>query len=305
MKPTLHTVRGLTATAALAATCTTVAPALMAPAAQAATTMRATTDVYVHATPANAGRIVTVARGGQDVTVTGRVGNWIHVGVNGHSGYIYKRFLTTSGSASRAAAPAHTSSSRSAATSTSGARGSAWTTTGLHLRTSGSMSARILTVLPRGTELNRTGATSGPWVQVTSSRGNGWVHSAYLTTHGSSSSSSSKTSATSTRSTASTSRSSSRADISGSCSASYYDEPQMTASGERFDPSAMTAAHKTLPLGTRVKVTNSRTGASTVVRINDRGPYVAGRCLDLSKAAFASIADISAGVTPVTYTVLS
>ncbi|MCA2219719.1 septal ring lytic transglycosylase RlpA family protein [Nonomuraea aurantiaca] len=92
---------------------------------------------------------------------------------------------------------------------------------------------------------------------------------------------------------------------SGTCGASYYDEGQMTASGERFDPSAMTAAHKTLPLGSRVRVTNPANGDSVTVRINDRGPYVGGRCLDLSAAAFSAIGDTGSGVMRVKYEVLA
>jgi rare lipoprotein A len=92
---------------------------------------------------------------------------------------------------------------------------------------------------------------------------------------------------------------------SGTCGASYYGDPQMTASGERFDPSAMTAAHKTLPLGSKVRVTNPDTGESVTVRINDRGPYVGGRCLDLSEAAFAAIGNTNSGVMRVKYEVLS
>ncbi|WP_240974124.1 septal ring lytic transglycosylase RlpA family protein [Nonomuraea composti] len=90
----------------------------------------------------------------------------------------------------------------------------------------------------------------------------------------------------------------------GNCGASYYGEPQMTASGERFNPAAMTAAHKTLPLGSKVRVTNPNNGESVTVRINDRGPYVGGRCLDLSRAAFAAIGNIGAGVMRVKYEVL-
>lgn len=92
---------------------------------------------------------------------------------------------------------------------------------------------------------------------------------------------------------------------SGTCGASYYGEPQMTASGERFNPSAMTAAHKTLPLGSKVRVTNPANGDSVTVRINDRGPYVGGRCLDLSKAAFEAIGNTSSGVMRVKYEVLA
>lgn len=92
---------------------------------------------------------------------------------------------------------------------------------------------------------------------------------------------------------------------SGRCGASYYGDPQLTASGERFNPAAMTAAHKTLPLGSKVRVTNPHSGESVTVRINDRGPYVGGRCLDLSRAAFAAIGNVSSGVMRVKYEVLA
>ncbi|RRD48580.1 septal ring lytic transglycosylase RlpA family protein [Arachnia propionica] len=85
------------------------------------------------------------------------------------------------------------------------------------------------------------------------------------------------------------------------CKASYYWQPQMTASGEQFNPNDLTAAHKTLKLGTRVKVTNPSNGKSVIVRINDRGPYIAGRCLDLSKAAMETIGGTAAGVITVNW----
>jgi rare lipoprotein A len=62
-----------------------------------------------------------------------------------------------------------------------------------------------------------------------------------------------------------------------------------TASGERVSPGALTAAHKTLPFGTMVRVTNNRTGRSAVVRINDRGPFVRGRIIDLTPAAARAV----------------
>ena len=62
-----------------------------------------------------------------------------------------------------------------------------------------------------------------------------------------------------------------------------------TASGERVSPGAMTAAHKTLPFGTMVRVTNNHTGRSAVVRINDRGPFVRGRIIDLTPAAARAV----------------
>jgi rare lipoprotein A len=63
----------------------------------------------------------------------------------------------------------------------------------------------------------------------------------------------------------------------------YHD--RITANGEHMDPNAMTAAHKSLPMGSRVKVTNKSNGRSVTVRINDRGPYVTGRVIDLSPGA--------------------
>ncbi|HEX2316447.1 MAG TPA: septal ring lytic transglycosylase RlpA family protein [Thermomonospora sp.] len=91
----------------------------------------------------------------------------------------------------------------------------------------------------------------------------------------------------------------------GACQASYYWDPQPTASGEPFDPDALTAAHKTLPMHSRVRVTNRHNGRSVVVRINDRGPYVGGRCLDLSRAAMKSVGGTGSGVIPVEYEVLA
>jgi len=87
--------------------------------------------------------------------------------------------------------------------------------------------------------------------------------------------------------------------------ASWYGESQMTASGERFNKHAMTAAHRSLPLGTRVRVTNTRNGKSVVVRINDRGPFGnKGRIIDLSEAAAKELDMIDAGVAPVTLEVV-
>ena len=78
------------------------------------------------------------------------------------------------------------------------------------------------------------------------------------------------------------------------CIASHYGVGdgyggRRTASGERMSPGAMTAAHKTLPFGTRVRVTAAN-GRSVVVRINDRGPFIRGRCIDLSTGAFRAMA---------------
>jgi rare lipoprotein A len=67
--------------------------------------------------------------------------------------------------------------------------------------------------------------------------------------------------------------------------ASWYEDGERTASGEKFKPDDMTAAHRKLPLGTQVKVVEPETGRSVEVRVNDRGPYVRGRVLDLSRGA--------------------
>ncbi|MFV0177981.1 septal ring lytic transglycosylase RlpA family protein [Empedobacter falsenii] len=69
-----------------------------------------------------------------------------------------------------------------------------------------------------------------------------------------------------------------------------------TSSGELYNKNNFTAAHKTLPFGTKVKVTNTNNGKSVVVKINDRGPHTKSRLLDLSKAAFTSIGSTSAGI---------
>ena len=84
--------------------------------------------------------------------------------------------------------------------------------------------------------------------------------------------------------------------------ASYYANKfnhKKTASGERYDNYAMTAAHKTLPFGSKVVVENLSNGRSVTVRINDRGPFVKGRIIDLSRAAFSQIADLNRGVVKV------
>lgn len=80
--------------------------------------------------------------------------------------------------------------------------------------------------------------------------------------------------------------------------ASYYGNElagHRTASGERFDPGQLTAAHRTLPLGSKVRVTNAANGRSVIVRINDRGPFHGGRIIDLSKSAASQIGLIARG----------
>jgi rare lipoprotein A len=80
--------------------------------------------------------------------------------------------------------------------------------------------------------------------------------------------------------------------------ASSYGEGSQTASGERFNANELTAAHRTLPFGTRVRVTNHSNGRSVVVTINDRGPFVSGRIIDVTPAAARALG--MSGLAPVT-----
>lgn len=84
--------------------------------------------------------------------------------------------------------------------------------------------------------------------------------------------------------------------------ASYYGKKfhgRKTANGERFDMNKLTAAHRTYPFGTVLKVTNLRNNKQVTVRVNDRGPYVGGRVIDLSKQAARELGFINSGVTKV------
>ncbi|MEC4813871.1 MAG: septal ring lytic transglycosylase RlpA family protein [Scytonema sp. PMC 1069.18] len=86
--------------------------------------------------------------------------------------------------------------------------------------------------------------------------------------------------------------------------ASWYGSGSRTATGERYNPQGLTAAHRSLPFGTRVRVTNTRNGRSVVVRINDRGPFIRGRIIDLSAGAARVLGIMSSGVAPVRIEVL-
>lgn len=91
-------------------------------------------------------------------------------------------------------------------------------------------------------------------------------------------------------------------------SASFYGpgfHGRKTASGEVFNQNALTAAHRTLPFGTKLRVTCTTTGRSTIVKVNDRGPYHGNRILDLSVGAAKAIGMIEKGVTNVKYEVLN
>lgn len=84
----------------------------------------------------------------------------------------------------------------------------------------------------------------------------------------------------------------------------HYFQGRTQANGKPFNMYAMTTAHKSLPFGTKVKMTNVKNGKSVVVTVTDRGPYIKGRTFDLSYAAFKQIAPISQGIATVKYQIL-
>jgi rare lipoprotein A len=86
--------------------------------------------------------------------------------------------------------------------------------------------------------------------------------------------------------------------------ASFYSEDTETASGEKFDARELTAAHPTLPFGTKLRVTDVKTGRSVTVRVNDRGPYVQGRIVDVSHSAAAELGMVGKGLANVRLDVL-
>jgi rare lipoprotein A len=86
--------------------------------------------------------------------------------------------------------------------------------------------------------------------------------------------------------------------------ASFYTEGTLTASGERFNTHQLTAAHPTLPFGTRLRVTNLATGRAVTVRVNDRGPFVRGRVVDVSYSAAETLGMLGGGIAKVKLDVL-
>jgi rare lipoprotein A len=81
--------------------------------------------------------------------------------------------------------------------------------------------------------------------------------------------------------------------------ASFYTEGARTANGEKFDPNQLTAAHPTLPFGTKLRVTNTTNGQSVTVRVNDRGPFVQGRVVDVSYSAAQALGMVGSGTAKV------
>lgn len=172
------------------------------------------------------------------------------------------------------------------------------TTARLNFRAGPSTSDTIYKVLSLGATVKALGgeATNG-FYKIEVAGKEGWAFGKYLKettdvastdTEGDDDDNGAPTSSSGTANVAST----------GSCGVSWYAEGTRTANGERFNPDGITAAHKTLPFNTKVRVTNLSNNKSVTVRITDRGPFVASRCLDLSRGAFRTIASLGAGVLP-------
>jgi rare lipoprotein A len=94
-----------------------------------------------------------------------------------------------------------------------------------------------------------------------------------------------------------------RSTIAGNASASRQ-HCRLTANGERFQPLGLTAAHRKLPFGTKLKVTNLKNGKSVLVRVNDRGPFIKGRILDLSLGAAKVIGLNKSGVAKISFVII-
>lgn len=168
------------------------------------------------------------------------------------------------------------------------------TTARLNFREGPSTDARILRTLPVGTLVTVIeSAPDNGFYRVRVGSDEGWVHGNYVQS--------------STAVPESEVPPAPEAKPTGkveTCKGSYYASGSRTANGERFDPNGMTAAHKTLAFNSKVRVTNTSTGASVDVRINDRGPFTPGRCIDLARGAFTRIASTSQGVINVRVEVL-
>lgn len=174
------------------------------------------------------------------------------------------------------------------------------TTARVNFREGPSKQDDVIRVLPVGATVTALGGgTSNGYLKVEQAGEEGWVYATYLSSNA-------------PKAAANEAEDNGADDNAAgvgtgqieSCKASFYDEGQKTANGETFNPNALTAAHKTLKFNTKVRVTNKSNGKTVIVRINDRGPFVSGRCIDLSRAAFATIASTSQGVASVSVEVL-
>jgi len=241
-----------------------------------------TAQLNVRNSPGLSSGVQKVLGKGTQVSLTGQVsGQWSQIDLNGTAAWVATRYLGSSAPSQSTATPEPASVS---AAKTPEAIGSRWGSAELNVWTAAS-GDRFVEVAPKGTEFKVTGTVSGGRAQVLWKGAVRWVTARHLAE-----------SAPAKSSTASGGE---------TCLASFYSDDSATASGERFDQWAMKTAHKSLPLGTKLRVTNPANGKSVDVTVNDRGPYVAGRCLDLTTGAFQSIADTRQGVAKVSYEVIS
>ncbi len=237
-----------------------------------------TTRLNVRPSASTAESPLTVLDEGAKVATTGTTsGRWTQISWDESTAWVATRYLASSPKGSDPEpTPAPTPTPEPAPTPS----GTRWASAELNLWTSATGGQHSGTV-PAGTELGITGNVASGRAEVVWKGSVRWVTARYL---------------------------SDTAPSSGqvqTCKASFYGDDTATASGDPFDQWAMKVAHKTLPFGTRLKVTNPSNGKSVVVTVNDRGPYVAGRCLDLTTGAFAQIASTSQGVIEVDFVVLS
>ena len=231
--------------------------------------------------PSLSAGVRTLLDKGTRVSLTGQVsGRWSQIDLNGGTAWVATRYLDSFTPEQAMPTPDSTSVSATSAPETIGSR---WGSTELNLWTA-ARGDRFVEVAPKGTEFKVTGTVSGGRAQVVWKGAVRWVTARHLTD-----SAPAKSSASSGGET---------------CLASFYSDDSATASGEPFDQWAMKTAHKTLPLGTRLRVTNPANGRTVEVTVNDRGPYVAGRCLDLTTGAFKAIADTRQGVAKVSYEII-
>ena len=224
--------------------------------------------------------IITVLRRGTSVTRTGQVsGSWTQIKHGSSTAWVSTQYLTTSSQPpTPPPAPPVTNPQPAPAPPTIGSR---WGTVRLNLWTASTGSSHV-EVAPTHTEFKITGRVENGRAEVVWKGVSRWVTARYLAT-----------------------KAPSPAGSSGECVATYYNTGAVTANGERYDPMGITTAHRNLPFNTKLKVTNKANGKSVVVRVNDRGPFIGDRCLDLSQGAFQQISPLSAGVINVTFEVVN
>ncbi len=250
-----------------------------APSTGSTTTMRTTVRLNVRSAPSLSGQILTVFPKNSPVHPTGQVSNgWTQITWSKRNVWVSSRYLTPLVSNAPSVPTPITGTPAPEPTPTPTTIGSRWGTVALNLWHSATSSS-YAGEAAKGSEFHITGTVSNGRAEVVYRGAVRWVTAKYLT----------ETAPNALPTSPQT------------CQASYYGSGHTTANGERYDPAGITAAHKSLPFGTKLKVTNVANGKSVTVRINDRGPYIAGRCLDLSTGAFSAIADLKAGVIKVSY----